>query len=406
MPKRMMHAAPSARPSEAWLAGLVIAAGVVSALHVGKLPPALPLLRDDLGVTLVQSGFLLSLVQLAGMLMGAMVGMVADRLGARRVMLTGLLLLAVASGLGAGAPGVLFLLATRALEGFGFLLAVLPAPSLLRRMVHEPKALSTALGFWGAYMPVGAASALLLGPLVYAAWGWRWGWLMAAGLSAVCAWLVWRYVPGDPADNLQGRPQSMAQRLKLTLTSRGPWLVALGFLMYSGQWLAVVGFLPTIYTQAGWSLAVAGTMSALAAGVNMVGNVAVGRLLAKGVAPGALLSVGYGAMATGAFITFNATVPAWLQFAAVLMFSAVGGLVPGTLFGLAVRLAPSSQTVSTTVGWVQQLSSLGQFVGPPTVAWLAAQAGGWQHTWWITGSCCLVGLCLAMLLQQQWRRLS
>ncbi|MBG6075995.1 hypothetical protein [Polaromonas sp. CG_9.11] len=40
----------------------VIAAGVVAALHVGKLPPALPVLRDVLGITLLQAGFLLSLV--------------------------------------------------------------------------------------------------------------------------------------------------------------------------------------------------------------------------------------------------------------------------------------------------------------------------------------------------------
>jgi MFS family permease len=386
-------------------AALVIAVGIASALHVGKLPPAIPVLRNDLGVSLVQGGFLLSLVQLAGMLLGAAVGMLADRLGARRVMLAGLLLLALASGLGAGAPSVALLLITRGLEGLGFLLAVLPAPGLLRRLVHEPKALNTALGFWGAYMPLGAATALLLGPMVYAAWGWRLGWWVLAVLSAVFAWLVWRHVPADPEVAAGCQPQPMPQRLRLTLTSRGPWLVALGFLMYSGQWLAVVGFLPTIYTQAGWSAAAVGGMSALAAGVNMTGNVVVGRLLGRGVAPATLLAVGYAAMAVGAFVTFNAAVPAWGQFVAVLAFSAVGGLIPGTLFGLAVRLAPSQQTVSTTVGWVQQLSSLGQFVGPPLVAWLAARVGGWQQTWWITGACCLTGLGLAWCLQQQLRRL-
>lgn len=40
-------------------ASLVIAAGVVAALHVGKLPPALPALQQVLGVSLVQAGFLL-----------------------------------------------------------------------------------------------------------------------------------------------------------------------------------------------------------------------------------------------------------------------------------------------------------------------------------------------------------
>ena len=72
---------------------LVILAGVVAALHIGKLPPAIPVLRDALGLTLVQAGFLLSLVQLAGMTLGVVFGVVADSLGSRRSMTLGLVLL-------------------------------------------------------------------------------------------------------------------------------------------------------------------------------------------------------------------------------------------------------------------------------------------------------------------------
>ena len=67
-----------------------------------------------------------------------------------------------------------------------------------------------------------------------------------------------------------------------------------------------------------------------------------------------LLYAGYGAMAAGAMLAFapwtaetSAGVAA-IRYAGVLMFSAVGGLVPGTLFSLAVRLAPDDATVSTT----------------------------------------------------------
>ena len=54
---------------------IVILSGVTAALYVGKLPPALPVLRDALGITLLQAGFLLSLVQLAGMTLGLAVGL-------------------------------------------------------------------------------------------------------------------------------------------------------------------------------------------------------------------------------------------------------------------------------------------------------------------------------------------
>ena len=66
---------------------LVVMGGIAAALHVGKLPPALPALHDALNVSLVQGGFLLSLVQLAGMGLGLTVGLAADSLGLKRTTL-------------------------------------------------------------------------------------------------------------------------------------------------------------------------------------------------------------------------------------------------------------------------------------------------------------------------------
>ena len=102
---------------------LVFAAGVTAAIHVGKLPPALPVLQAELGMTLVQGGFLLSMVQLAAVGLGLAVGLAADGLGLRRVMAGGLVLLAVASALGGLVRDPATLLLLRAAEGMGFLLA-------------------------------------------------------------------------------------------------------------------------------------------------------------------------------------------------------------------------------------------------------------------------------------------
>ncbi len=383
-------------------ATVVVAVGVACALHIGKLPVAIPPLQTGLGLSLLQAGFLLSLVQLAGMALGLLVGLAADRLGPRRVMLAGLLLLALASGLGSLARDVHALLWTRALEGLGFLLAVLPAPGLLRLCVQHPPTLARALGWWGAYMPVGAALALLLGAPLIGLIGWRGLWALLAGVALGAAVLLWRVVPAAAAPTAGTGAARPGPRLMRTLSAPGPWLMALGFFCYSGQWLAVVGFLPTIYSQAGVGGAALGALSALAAGINMLGNVGAGRLLARGAGPGTLLATGYVAMAMGGLVAFGAVGHPWVQYGAVLLFSCVGGLIPGTLFGLAVVLAPDKETVSTTVGWMQQWSALGQFAGPPLVAWLATQAGGWHWTGLFTGVSSLLGLALAWRLQGVW----
>ena len=92
-----------------------------------------------------------------------------------------------------------------------------------------------------------------------------------------------------------------------------------------------------------------------------------------------------------------------MRYAAVLVFSGVGGLIPATLFALALRLAPGPATLSTTVGWVQQWSALGQFAGPPAVAWVASQAGGWQWTGLATAACSALGLLLTAAIAHRLR---
>lgn len=387
---------------------IVILAGVCAALHVGKLPPAIPPLQQALGVTLLQAGFLLSLVQLAGMSVGVVFGVLADGLGLRRSMLCGLLVLTAASALGGWARAVPVLMWLRAVEGFGFLLVVLPVPGLIRQLVARER-LSAMLGVWGAYMPFATALALLLGPLCIAAAGWRaWWWWLAAVSLAMALWLA-RAVPGAPERGATlALPTHWPARLRQTLAARGPWLVAMTFAVYSGQWLAVIGFLPVIAAQAGLSGAAAGGLTALAAAVNIVGNVASGRLQQRGVAAPLLLNIGFSVMGLAAIAAFagepgTGAAPG-LRYLAVLLFSMVGGVIPATLFALAVRLAPSENTLSTTVGWVQQWSAFGQFAGPPLVAWVASQVGGWEWTWLATAACSALGLALVGCIARLPRR--
>ncbi len=389
--------ARAARPARV-AAVIVVLAGVSAALHVGKLPPALPLLREAFALSLVEAGFLLSLVQLAGMSLGVAVGLLADDIGLRRSMLIGLGTLCCASLAGGLAGSAAMLLLLRAAEGFGLLLTATPAPGLIRRLLAG-RGTDAMLGLWSAYMPLGVAAALLAGPWLQDAIGWRGWWWLAGALSLLAAAALLRLVPRDPP---QGHAHVAAAgawkaRLQRTLGSGGPWLLALAFAVYSSQWLAVVGFLPSIYAQAGIGARSGGALTALVAAANIIGNIGAGRLLQRGVPARRLLMSGYAAMALGAAAAFAPALDggALARFAAVLAFSLCGGMVPATLFALSLRLAPDAYTVSTTVGWMQQCSSAGQLLGPPLVAWVAHRAGGWQWTWAVTGACSLAGMLLA-----------
>jgi cyanate permease len=226
---------------------------------------------------------------------------------------------------------------------------------------------------------------------------WRGWWAVLAAIAFVMAIMLWVLVPADPVRHA-ARTASLhwSQRLRETLGASGPWLVALTFAVYSAQWLSVIGFLPTVYAQAGLGAAWAGAATSLAALVNMIGNVAAGRMLQRGVRAQHLIATGFVAMAIGGIATFGGS--GAIRYAGVLMFSMIGGLIPATLFSLAVRFAPGESTISTTVGWMQQWSAFGQFAGPPLVAFVASRAGGWQWSGFVTGGCAAVGLVLSTFI--------
>ncbi len=394
----------SPTPAHRWPANFLMLSGVIGAFHLGKVSPAIPMLQDSLGLTRVEAGFLLSLMQFAGASVGVMMGMFSDSFGARRSLITGHTLLCLASLLALAAGNAGQLLALRAFESLGFLMIVLSTPAMLR-IVVPPERLSFRLGLWGCYMAIGTASAFVLGPYLIEAAGWKGWWLFPALLSLLSVALLAHAVPSDRARGTSGAGGAAAgpswrQRLWSVLSCRNPWLVGLAFAMYSGQWIAIIGFLPLIYVEAGMTDAAAGLLTALASLVNITGNIAAAILIHRGVSQRRLLAVGYFFILSMTIVAFSSATHGMpvLRYVAILLFSAVGGVIPATLFILVVRTAPSDKVIAASVGWMQQLSSLGMLLMPPLLARLADLAGGWHWTWLATSLAALVGFVLASIV--------
>jgi MFS family permease len=402
---RHSHSPTYARPLQASF--FLVLVGICAALHIWKLPPALPELQRELGLDLVESGFLLSLVQLGGMTLGLATGLFAERIGLRRCILIGLGILAVASAAGTVFDTAAMILVCRAIEGVGFLMVAMPVPALIKRLV-PPSYISRVMGLWSCYMPIGTVIILLTGSWLLTLGSWRMLWLLLAVLTLLVLWLTRRMIPTDPSTPASSRATAGAHppilhMVRTTLASRNVWLIALIFGVYAAQWIAIIGFLPTIYTAGGITGTTAGLLTALVAGSNIIGNLGAGRLLHHDISARALLITGFLTMMICAYIAFGAGQGATVQFLAILAFSIVGGLIPATLFVLAIDYAPTPQTTSATVGWMQQCSSLGQFSGPPIVAWVVNTSGGWEWTWVATGAYAMLGILMATQIGRQRR---
>jgi MFS family permease len=108
------------------------------------------------------------------------------------------------------------------------------------------------MGFWAAYQGISTFAGLIAGALVLQVVPWRvWWWAMAVLALAPLPWVLARVPPVTRPVARAARWRPSPAIIGRTVRSPGPWTAGLVFACYTLQWMAVVGFLPTIYRTAG-----------------------------------------------------------------------------------------------------------------------------------------------------------
>jgi MFS transporter, DHA1 family, inner membrane transport protein len=374
---------------------------MVAAFHVGKVPPSIPSIRDTLGASLGQAGWLLSLVNLTAAIGGMAIALTVDRFGHRRLIVLGTALCCVASLLGALASSIDLLLVWRFLEGLGFIVVTVSVPTLVLRVtaLHDRH---RAMTIWTSYMPAGAGAMMLIAAVILPATSWRAVWLVASAASLLMlAALLLRAMPRRELDAQPAIRRPILHEMAEVATSGGPLAIAVCFGAYSCCWLAIVGFLPTLQVERlGFSTSTAAIVTAAVTAVNVAGNLLAGFLLQRGlpravVIAGAAISMAF--CAAGIFVD---GVPDLWRLVLAGVYSAVIGVVPGALFtGLPVH-APRPELVGASTGLLMQGSNLGGLIGPPIAGALVA-SGGWPAAAWLTSTA--LGVVAASALFLHWR---
>lgn len=389
--------------------GVVVAAlvaGMIAAGHVGKLPSALPLMRAELGLDILTAGWVASVFTTTGMLIAVLLGALADRIGHWRLATWGLVLLVVGGLGGSQADGALALLASRLVEGSGFLAVVIASPSLIAHAAVGRER-RMALGFWATYMPTGVAIMILAAPPVLHAGGWQALWVVVAGLTALWAAVMWmmgrRAAPGTAAVSTE----RLWHNVRLGVSRWGPWLVAACFALYCAQLYAIMTWMPTfMIEERGIAAAPAAALTAVVVAANGVGNVLGGWLLHRNAPPWAMIAVSGAIMAVAAFGVFTAWVPDAVRYALALVLCGAGGVVASASFAVAPAFAPSPAQVGTINGILVQASNLGQFVGPAALAAVVAAFARWESALWLMVGANVLLVLLALPVRRLERRLA
>jgi len=363
------------QPRTSWPAvAAALLAGVVAAAYVGKLPPALPALKSEFGLSLVAAGWVVSTFNTVALATAVGFGLAADRIGALRFALAGLALLAAGGLGGAAAPSGAWLIVSRVVEGAG-LLAVTVSGTALIFAATAPGDRKLTLGIWSTYMPFGMAVAMVAAPFTIEAIGWRGLWLAVVAATVASAAALASQRRRYPQPPPSGRSFGA---IVAALRQPGPWWNSFVMTFYTAQWSGVMVWLPTFLVQTrGASLAAASLLAAAVVAINVPGNLTGAWLMQRQAPRGRVICAAAVAMGVSAVGIFAEGAPDWLRFASCLAFSYFSGAIPAVAFAAAQAYARSQSQVASLQGLMMQGSNLGQFVGPPAIAAAVSASGRW-----------------------------
>jgi MFS transporter, DHA2 family, multidrug resistance protein len=203
-----------------WLVLATVSAGLLMvSVDTTVLYTALPTLTADLQADAWQKLWIINAYPLvmAGLLLGA--GTLGDRIGHKRMYLTGLVLFAAASLLAAFAPSPPVLIAARAFLAVGAA-AMLPATAALIRITFDDEhERGIAIGVWGTMAVLGAALGPIIGGLLLQHFWWGSVFLLNIPVVLLALAATAAFVPGGSGH--RDRPWDLIASLQAMIALAG-----------------------------------------------------------------------------------------------------------------------------------------------------------------------------------------
>ena len=361
------------------------------------MPPVIPLLREEFGLTLFAAGWLSSLVSVMSALAAFGFGAMADRIQPHRVMFIGIACLLLGSMLGLASELYLLFFA-RILESVGFVVIAVGGPRLLRAALAGAPA-GTAFGAWATYLPGGAALAMFLSPWFVSSVGWRGLWILNIALILIVS-LPAMVVLSRRLGGMTSSAAADPHRSLTVLRMPALWLLGACFGCYTLQFFAVVTFLPTFLIEdLDYSNHKAALLTAVVVMANTIGTVVGGWLLQRGVPATTQIAATLSLLWLASIGLFASFMPDETRLPAAILLSAIGGVIPGCVLASVNEVIEDISQLAAANGVVVQGSTVGNLLGPPILAGALPVLGGWHNSWVLFFLFAVVGLSATLLLR-------
>jgi MFS family permease len=383
--------------------------GIIMALIMCKVTSILPALTDKFEMSAAMASWLMSIFTLVGVIASVPIGRLVIRFGPKRIMVAAAGVAVLGAIGGVLAPNGPALIASRLVEGIAMTMTAVCGPGIIKLCV-DPSRQGAALGIWSVWFSLGAVSAGVATPLIFAAYGYETAWI-AYALIAVAGALAIQFlirVPDPPAPALSSAAQKTATGqalpeplfvetpviestvLKAMTEATEPAVVSaaaptaiessavndrpryrelvipnillylFAFCVYCITTTAFISYVPSILQIRGYDATTSGFISTLPSLVSIISSLILGAVsdryrnfrLLMGV-PMVILAI----TAAGMFVLTGT--PLWIN---AVICGLLGGGVAGIIMVAYLTLLPRPQLVPLALGAIVSIQGIGQFL--------------------------------------------
>ncbi|MFI6596719.1 MFS transporter [Nonomuraea sp. NPDC050536] len=351
--------------------GLLMGVWVIDYVDRVMVAVALPFIGQEFTLTKTEQGWLITVFSLVYLLCQIPGGLLADRFGSRRLLVTSLALWSVFTALTGLAWGLAALLVIRALFGVGQ--GIFPGASF-KAMAERttPERRATAAGAMLASNQLGAGLApLVVAPLLLAV-GWRHTFWVTAAVGVLIGLLLWALLP-KPLPVELSEPVQVKQAPPLAAVLKAPavWKFAALFCATNMLAYGMMTWVPSYLLEAkGISLLKTGVFSALPSLVMTVTTILGGYLFDRYFSQRARLYVVPLLLCTAALLVpmlMADTAEGFTLFQTLAM--AVAGLSTMGILGMPVRALPPA-VIGSGMGVVNVGGQIAGVITPVLMGWL------------------------------------
>lgn len=351
-------------PRPEWAAA---AAGAVVLTGVQGIVPALPDLQRDLGIDDSTLSLVMLVYVLAGMAVAFPVGIVADRLGSRRVMVVALMVFGIVAAFVALWPSLGMLVAGRIVQGACFGIVLSLSVSILAESVNRARQ-ATAQSRRVVIMSSTEAALPLVAGLATVAGGWQASYLLgllALPVAVFCAVLL-----PPPLRGAESRTISSTGRSALgaVFTARGIGVQIPGFARFFLKFAGLTYFPLIADRAAGMDAAATGLVISVAAILGIVAAALVPPFLRRWRI-GLVLSASI-VLSAGPFLAIPWVSSAPLLIVIVLV-AGLGDAILGVANNIVASAAAPADARAAFIGITATIRNAGKVAAPALVAGVA-----------------------------------